>query len=70
MDDKTKRNFYRQCKENIEWYLSSNNKEDYACMYRLLGDPAIFKFVQFEKEMAEGLLKCLRLYFANKMKEL
>ena len=70
MDDKTKRNFYRQCKEDIEWYLRSNNKDEYACLYRLLGNPASFKFVQFEGEMAEDLLKELRLYFSNKMKSL
>ena len=70
MDAQEKRNFYRKCKEDIEWYLSTEDKEDYAIMYRLLGEPASFKFVQFETDMAEYLMKYLRLYFANKMHEI
>ena len=50
--------------------LSTEDKEDYAIMYRLLGESVSFKFVQFETDMAEDLMKYLRLYFANKMHEI
>ena len=60
MDAQEKRNFYRKCKEDIEWYLSTEDKEDYAIMYRLLGESVSFKFVQFETDMAEDLMKYLR----------
>ena len=68
MDECIRRNFYRKCKEDIEWYLASNDKKDYACLYRLLGNPAGNKFVNFEGCMAEDLLKYLKIYFANKMR--
>ena len=67
MNPAIKRNFYRKCKEDIDWYLTNNSKEDYAMLYRLLGSPASSKFVNFEGGMAEDLLKELRMYFANKM---
>lgn len=67
MNPKLKRDFYRKCKEDIDWYLTNNNKEEYALLYRLLGDQASSKFVNFEGEMAEELLRELRIYFANKM---
>lgn len=69
MNPAIKRNFYRQCKEDIDWYMANNSKEDYAMLYRLLGSPASSKFVNFEGRMAEDLLKELRMYFANKMNE-
>lgn len=67
MNPAIKRNFYRKCKEDIDWYLANNSKEDYAMLYRLLGSPASSKFVNFEGKEAENLLKELRMYFANKM---
>lgn len=67
MNPAVKRNFYRKCKEDIDWYLANNSKEDYAMLYRLLGSPASSKFVNLEGEVAEELLKELRMYFANKM---
>lgn len=67
MNPAVKRNFFRKCKEDIDWYLANNSKEDYAMLYRLLGSPASSKFVNFEGEVAEELLKELRMYFANKM---
>ena len=67
MNPAVKRNFYRKCKEDIDWYLANNSKEDYAMLYRLLGSPASSKFVNFEGGAAEELLKELRMYFANKM---
>ena len=67
MNPAVKRNFYRKCKEDIDWYLANNSKEDYAMLYRLLGSPASSKFVNFEGKAAEELLKELRMYFANKM---
>lgn len=70
MDPKTKRNFYRKCKEDISWYLANKSKEDYALLYRLLGSPAASKFVNFEGEMAEDILRELETYFYNKMREL
>lgn len=67
MNPAVKRNFYRQCKEDIDWYLTNNSREDYAMLYRLLGSPASSKFVNFEGGAAEDLLKELRRYFASKM---
>ena len=67
MNPKLKRDFYRKCKEDIDWYLSNNSKDEYALLYRLLGDQASSKFVNFDGLMAEDLLKELRTYFANKM---
>ena len=67
MNPAVKRNFYRKCKEDIDWYLANNDREDYAMLYRLLGSPASSKFVNFEGGAAEELLKELRMYFASKM---
>lgn len=67
MNPAIQRNFYRKCKEDIDWYLANNSKEDYAMLYRLLGSPASSKFVNFEGGVAEELLKELRRYFASKM---
>lgn len=68
MDSKDKRNFYRKCKEDLEFYLSSVRKEDYSFIFKTVGPPSNNPFVQLDQEMAEDLMKHLWLYFANKMK--
>lgn len=64
-----RRDFYRQCKENIDYYLNTVREDDYEFIYKLVGPP-MYKFVNFTGTDCKELLNELRLYFANKMKEL
>ena len=67
LGDAKKRNFYRQCKEDLEFYLHSVDKEDYHFIYKPVGPPSDKPFVHLEGKDAEDLMKHLWLYFANKM---
>lgn len=70
LPDQNMRNFYRQCKEDLEFYLNSVQKEDYHFIYKLVGPPSNKPFVQLEGPMAEDLMRHLWLYFSQKMKRL
>lgn len=63
------RDFYRKCKEDIDFYLNTVDMADYSFIYQLVGPP-MAKFQTFEKEDAKNLLENLRLYFIDKMNEL
>ena len=67
LPDENKRNFYRQCKEDLEFYLNTVDKEDYYFIFKPVGPPSDKSFVQLEGQMAEDLMRHLWLYFANKM---
>ena len=70
LPDRDKRNFYRQCKEDLEFYLSSVKKEDYYFIFKPVGPPSDKPFVQLEGEMAEELMRHLWLYFSKKIDQL
>lgn len=63
------RDFYRKCKEDIDFYLNTLDEENYHFIYQLVGPP-MAKFQTFEGEEAKGLLNAIRKYFIDKMNQL
>lgn len=67
LPDNDKRSFYRSIKEDLEFYMSTVDEDDYYFIFKPVGPPSDKPFIQLEGQMAKEVMEHLRLYFANKM---